>query len=323
MQRFGKLMILLIILLLSGAVYAWFYVFNEGIITFHASGLSDYSVTHDDFNSYCEEDLCTLRLPIGFYNLSLIKEGYFELNQTVQVSRGQTQVIKLHFIPIPQLVVSPVIPVDEEGDVNSILPNALLDRAIFSPAWNANATKLAFIDSADQRLKIWHQQNIRSITPLSVADLHFEWSPHERYLFGYKNDAFYFIDLKEARRYKIMADFMVTSAMWSPDEQYVLVNSHEGQLYRFSLSDQQIVPLSFAIDLKQARFLSPESLIFFSSLEEGGSSIQQFDPVSQLTHELIQTPLVMNEIRLSQGKVYLRDRDRSTWYLLQADTHLQ
>lgn len=269
-------LVFLFSLLLAAGIYGWFYPLNKGTLELK-TGLQELKVLIDGVESPCPADPCTTRLKSGLHELLIQKDDYTTLSQRFFIKRGKVTTIQADLERVFTLEPSVIVPKIQETPARP-LPKRL--RAI-SYTWNKNLTRLAFLDSEDERLKIQEPDNAsRPVALLKNLDssplLH--WSPDEETLVVQENQNLYWIKIKEGSRRKKELSFLPTALSFSPQSSLLLLNDGSKNLYQLSESER-VETLGLAADLAQSAWINETTLLFFiTDVEARRTDIKTLDP---------------------------------------------
>lgn len=321
-NRAKSILIFIVMVLLIGGVYFWFYPLNKGKMEI-MTGHSDYSIDVRGESIECPQDPCIVTLETGDHILTIQKDTYYSETIIINIKRGETIKTSVELRKIPTLTVSQIIPKDSRKKSLKELPEELKNLSILAPTWDQTEKKLVFLNLNDNKLKIWEEnKDLKVITTLKNIGEGFElyWSPNQIYLFGNIKEDIYFINTSKASRKKQVLDFTPQNIIWSLGSDYLLVNDEANNLYKIDFAQESLEPLPKILNLSNAVWESKDSLIFFSYNEdENKTTIENYNLLSQETEEIItKFNFPLSEIALDANNIiYFYNSDEKTWYYLE------
>ncbi len=314
--RIKNVLVFSISLLLATGVYGWFYTFNKGTLVVN-SNQDNYFIQIDNRSTECLENPCSIKLKAGPHSIITNKSGFYPQEVSVSISKGKTEPIELELKKIPTLTASED-PTFNSGGIFET-PNEV---SPVSPTANKDGSMLAFIDSNDEKVKIFNKEGkLKVITIIrnlsSAAKIH--WSSDNNHLFIQHNKDGFIINIDEASRKKVTLDFEPNKIIWSNENSYLLMSNNENGLFKFDAIDQTITPLETTINLSNAVWSHTGDLIYFESdnefiqtsvkkynfeLNQKESIITEYNfPISQITSD-------------DSQRIYLYNSDSNRWYHL-------
>lgn len=297
--RSKNIFIFVLIITLSGAVYAWFYPLNKGKISI-TLGMTDYLAYVGDQVNSCPSDPCLLSLKTGSYFIKVQKDRFFPETKSVVVTRFQTSLLAFNLKKIPSLIPSPVVPSYKE----TVGP------------------KSAYWDSVDQRVKVKEGEITKVITLITDASdsINFVWAPNQSLLLGIDGKNLYFIDTAKASRKKVILGFAPTSPLWSNTSDFVLVNDAKSNLIKIT-PDQKITPLNIQLNLGNALISQDGKIIYYTvDSQQNKTAIKSFNPDDATDTEIV-TKYNFPISKITQDinrTIYFYNPTEENWYQLEA-----
>lgn len=307
MNRTRNFVIVFITLLLAGGVYAWFYPLNTGHLVIQ-SNVEGFSLKAGEKALNCQGFGCQIKLRTGAHLISVEKENYYDQSLNLFIKRGETQNLNLSLEKIPRLVVSPIIP---ESKTSKPTPNQV--DPTFSKQWNKAQTKLVYLDSIDNRLKIWGDGQIENIAQLkgisNIFELH--WSENEELLAGLELQDLYWISIEDKTRIKHQLSFVPKTVQWASGETLLIADS-QNKLFELD-SKGKLNDLGQTVDLKEGKWSAKNTLVFYEP-EDG---LINYDPTKNSTQTLLKPTFEPAEIQNDEeGNIYILNSEENNWYVL-------
>jgi WD40 repeat protein len=314
-----NILILTITAAVIGLIVVWFFVLNTGKISV-STGLTDYKITAGGVTSACISDPCVIKLKIGSYNVEFTKEGFNSSFSNAVVKRGVTTEVNFEPKKYMELKTSSVAPVSEKPSLP--LPKDLNDKNVIGYKWNADSSKLLYLDSADSRVKIRDSKDgtkllttLKNISP----PINFYWSPDENRIIANKDKDMYLIDASAGSRKKQVLDFTFPAFLWSPDSSYFLMNKTDGSILKIDWNNaQSLQDTGLSFDLNKSVWIDGKTLVTYEFDEEQNTTrIWTYSPLEKTKEVVMQKfdfPVDAVTYTSAENTVYLRNSRENVWY---------
>ena len=289
-ERAQKYLIFILMIAIIAIMLIWFYALNYGSLTIN-TGLTNYTLYINNKPTLCVQDPCELKLNVGNHEIIFEKDEYGTITTETYISRGEIdsitlepkKIIKLNPSSFTQKEEKPSLPVTTQFDSETIVASV----------WNTTKDKYLFLDKEDGRLKVADiNGETKSITILkNIGDLiDFFWSPDENRVLISKNKDIYFIEIEQGSRHKYILDFMPVYILWSPNNNYFLLNDKDYFLYKIYWDDKENVqPMDLKLNLIQSEWIDENSLIYYTiDNEKNKTDILIFNIQTKAEEHLLQ-----------------------------------
>jgi len=319
-NRTKSILIFVLTLVLAGLVYVWYYPLDRGEVSISA-GLPDYWVMASDLSVQCAADPCLITLKTGSRTITVRKDGYFPVTAESVVRRLKTESITVQLKKIPTLKESAVIPSEPISLENKPLPAELAKGSVLAPAWDAKGEKLAYVDLADDKVKIWMDGAARTVTPLANLGEGFEflWAPDGAMLAGMAEGDLYLIDTQRASRKKIQLGFMSKNEKWTPGGDFLMLDDGQGEIYKMGTDGEPPSPISLKMDLAESVWDQDGRLIYYTVDEKANQAkIMAYNlTVGESTEILTKFDFPISKIaRDANGALYFYNPKLENWSVL-------
>ncbi len=322
-QYIRKILIVIVVLTLIVLVSIWVYAFDKGKIEV-TTGLDNYKITIDEQIAFCNNDPCIIEAKSNIHNVRFEKESYNQITSTVYVKRGETTPVPLE----PKKTIT-LQPSDVVKDIKRpklpAPPNFDSKYSAIAYSWNENRDKYLFLDEEDDRLKIIDKEGeITLVTTLKNIEspIDFYWSSDEKRILVNKDNDFYFIDVQLGSRKKYVIDFDPEYVLWSPKNDYILLNDKEKSMYRIDWNKQNYIePLNTKLDLSLSVWVNDDQLLIYIADEDvNKTNIFLFNPQTFTREQLTQKfdfPVddIYYDSEINTG--FLHDSGENQWYKLE------
>lgn len=320
-QKTKNSLVFLACALAAAGVYAWSFPFNRGTLELKMGG-AGYRALVDGEEVPCPEDPCLARLKTGSYTLLVQKEKHITLSQPITIKRGkvtrvETELKRQYVLEETSVIPKPIKP-------KRALPAALENRAI-GWEWNGDESRLVYLDSADERVKIRDLAGVEQpVTVLKNIEppLNLYWSDDETLLLGNQGKDLYFIDVKTGARQKKTIAFEPRNLHWSPNTPSLFFNAEADELYRMDFKDKTPRAIGIALNLKNAAWMEDGALIYFvSEAGKNATDLKTYDPETGLQSDLttkfdfLATRLVFD----ASGKTAYVQKEDGKWFALELE----
>ena len=317
-KRTKNILVFMFCAVFAAGLYIWFYPLDYGHITAHGN-VEGFSMNIRGDITDCTADICSVNVKTGVQIIDFQKDGYVSDRKAVQVTRFNTTDISFSLIKIPSLTKSDFIPAEEQKPEKS-LPTNINTSLIISPVWNADKSKLAYVDLNDDRLKIYESGQAKTVASLKNLSKNFGllWSPDGKYLFGSEGNGIYFINTDKASRKKEVLGFSPQYFKWAGDDA-LLANDDSGSLYIINMVSETISPLSVKFDLSKSVYGKDGNPVSFSYDKTNKQmSVESFDVNAVEKKTLLSKyDFQPGDIRADVEKnIYIYNSSDSTWYSL-------
>jgi len=318
MTKKGKnILVFSVFLILASFIYSWFYILNKGTLEV-ITNRTEYNAEIDSSNNDCTKNPCKITLKIGGHNLLIKKKGFFTEKRSITINRWKNQQIKVNLNKVPSLELTTTSPITQPTNSDNI-PKKIKEM-IF--AWNKNKNKIAYIDTKDNKIKIWNKENkekiISTIKNIS-ANTTIHWSPNDNFLVIINSKNTFIINIEKTSKKKIIMDFEPQNIIWSNKNKFILMNNKKIDLFKLNIKNWNIKPLDFKIDLASSVLDNNDDLFFFKRNNE--TSITTISVLRNMLSEKIgiikKSFFSISEIITDDNnKIYLYNPDSASWYKL-------
>ena len=317
--RKKNILVFCFMILLAVGIYVWSYPLNKGKLSVSAN-VTEYQIISDENTLECPQSPCVINLKTGVHSIEVQKNGYLSSTISIQIIRGRTIDSDVELIKIPTLNLSEVVPAEKSNNAKNI-PAILEGQTIISPVWNSDESNLAYIDTDEEKLKIWAGDNdIRVITSFKNISDEFElsWSPDNQYLFGKEGINLYFINISKASRKKNIIAFVPQNIIWTQKSGSLLFNDDEKNMYLADFSDETIKPLSIVFDLGNSDWDKNGNLIsYINNIEGDNVSIVSFNPgLNEKKDIMTKFDFLIGKIVADNEKIFFYNTKDEKWYNL-------
>jgi len=314
-----SILILSITAAVIGLIVIWFFVLNTGKISV-STGLTDYKITAGGVTSACPADPCVIKLKLGNYKVEFMKEGFNSSFSDAVVKRGTATEVNFEPKKYMELKTSSVIPVSKGPSLPT--PKDINEKDIIGYKWNADSSKLLYLDSTDGRVKIRDSKDgIKLITTLKniQAPINFYWSPDENRIIANKDKDIYLIDASAGSRKKQVLDFTFPALLWSPDNTYFILNKTDGSILKADWGNaQSLQETGLSFDLSKSVWINDKTLATYEFDEEQNTTkIWTYSPLEKTKEVVMQKfdfPVDAVTYASAENTVYLHNSRENVWY---------
>lgn len=319
-NRTKNILLFVLTLVLAGGIYVWYYPLDRGNVSVSV-GLPDYWVMASDQSVQCASDPCVITLKTGSRTLTLRKDGYFPATAESEVKRFKTESITVQLKKIPTLKESLVVPSEPISLENKPLPADLAEPSKLGAAWDAKGEKLAYVDLADDKVKVWSGGTAHTVTPLANLGegFRFLWAPDSSMLAGMVDEDLYLIDTRKASRKKIQLGFVSRNASWSPNSDFLVLNDDQNKIYKIGTVGEPPSPISLQMDLGQSVWDQDGRLIYYTVDERANQTkIMAYSLVAEENTEIMtKYDFPISKIaRDMNGALYFYNPKLTSWSVL-------
>ena len=323
MTQRTKIILAILFIAIIVVVSVWVYAFDDGSIEVN-TGLNNYKITVNGQTIVCSNDPCTIELKSEIYKISFEKDGYNSITSTAFVKKGEVTPVNLQPKKITVLTPSDIVK-DIKKPKLPAPPNFGSKYTAIGYSWNENRDKYLFLDEEDSRLKILNKEGeIKLITVLKNIDspIDFYWSANEKRILANKDNDFYFIDVELGSRKKQILDFEPENVLWSLENDYILLNDKENNLYSIDWDKQSYIePLNEIINLSLSVWVSEDKLLLYKQDDEVNKTIISiYNPQTRTMEQLTQKfDFPVDDIYYDSAlnTAFLHDSGENQWYKLE------
>jgi hypothetical protein len=201
-------------------------------------------------------------------------------------------------------------------------PTPQLPKGIESGIWNKSNTKVIFLDKTDEKVKIYKKTGkVSTITVLTDirSPLFFYWSNSEKEVIGITEKSLYLIGIENGSRKKENLSFYPSAVTWSPDDNIILLNDSNLNLYQKEKIGYNITTtVKYKIDLTQSHWVDKNRIISFEINEEKGKTTIFTYNIKEKKREIVTEKYAfpVSELRFDTEKqtAYLYHSTQKKWY---------
>ncbi len=304
---------------LAAGIYVWSYPLNQGKVSI-STGMDETLVKKGGEIIPCPTDPCLISMKSGTHQVTVEKSGYLPETKTVTFRRFKTESIEMSLKKIPTLKESSVVPAERKF-LEKALPPELEKGGVLSFAWDSKGEKLAFLDPADLKLKLWVNGDSKIVTPFgdTAFAMRLLWAPNQEVLLGSSGRNLYRIDTKAASKKKTVLPFDPTHFLWSGQGDFILANDSKNKVYQVEGSTVVAKVTGLGIDLSKASWSQDGKLIYaILETQENRTSIRAFDMSDGTEIEITaKFDFPVSKITMDEsGNLYLFNNRQQNWYRL-------
>lgn len=237
----------------------WFFPRNVGTLTF--SGTTDFQITLEGYKKLtCSKSPCSFKVKSGEYIATLSKEGFFEINKSVEINPFRESQYEIAFELIPQLSEISATEFEQKtAQQNYPLPDELKLSADFSDF--LDATNIVYFDPDSEIIYWWKNGQNEAITRFVQSDFVKLSAADNRKLVLIRNQAgLYLLDLEKKTKQKVSAETF-DQVTWAPHGSLaILCQGNSCQL--FDAEVPNLTNLESGSPLTSAKWWDDDSLIF-------------------------------------------------------------
>jgi WD40 repeat protein len=319
-DRTKNTILFLFTLALAGGIYLWYYPLDRGSVSITVDQ-SDYWIMSSGKSAQCPSNPCVITLKTGGQTLTIQKDGFFPVKTESQVKRFKTDSITIQLKKIPTLKESLVVPAEPVEIGNKPLPAGISKASLLAPTWDSKGEKLAYVDRADDKLKIWSDGTTRTVTPLAnlAEGFRFQWAPDNATLAGTVDEDLYLIDTQKASRKKTPLGFVSKNTKWSPKNDFLLLNDAKGRVYKMEMGGGPSTPETLEVDLSQTTWDQEGRLVYYAvDGKENQTKVLAYDMAMDESTEIV-TKYDFPISRIAKdanGNIYFFNPKLKSWFIL-------
>ncbi|MFH1012860.1 MAG: WD40 repeat domain-containing protein [Candidatus Peregrinibacteria bacterium] len=266
-QKTKNSIVFLISILLAIGVYVWFFPLNKGTLELK-TGIENYRAFIEGQELPCHFDPCTTKLQSGLHRLLIQKAKYATMTQDIVIKRGEVNTIEVDLRRVYTLEPTDTVPHTKEKPKRAI-PITPINQVLAS-TWNADESRLIYLDSADERVKIWSPTGTQLVTALTniKPPLNFLWSTDQTTLVAHQGHNLYFINVAQGARKKQELNFIPRTIQLSPNGQWLVMSDENGSLYQIHTQDQKLTSTQISADLAYGAWIDEGTLLYFTANPE-------------------------------------------------------
>ena len=203
------------------------------------------------------------------------------------------------------------------------LPKSIDEKNVVGYKWNADGSKLLYLDSGDGKLKISDTKDVvKQVAMLKniSAPISFYWSADGNRIVAINKTDMYLIQVDIGSRKKQVIDFEPSAIVWSPDGNYFLINKDKTVLKADWGNAQSFQNLGVNFDLNKSFWIDDSTLITYETNDASEfTNIYKYTPSTKEKEVMISKndfPVDIFTYDPAIKTAYFHNKAENNWYEL-------